>query len=76
MNSIVSPAESTARYRYVQFPATFIWSHHPPGTVGTSEFAAKPLVQKGRMMLNPAPDRDVIHGQAALCHDLLHIAVA
>jgi len=31
---------------------------------------------KGAHMLNPASDRDVIHGQAALRHDLLQIAVA
>jgi hypothetical protein len=32
--------------------------------------------QKGRIMLDPASDRDVIQGQAAIRHDLLQIAVA
>jgi hypothetical protein len=38
-------------------------------------FPAKPLIQKRRVMLDPPPDRDVIHGQAALRHDLLQVAI-
>jgi hypothetical protein len=40
------------------------------------EFAPKPLLQEGGIMLDPAPDGDVIHGQAALRHDLFQVAVA
>src|SRR6516225_3329750 len=48
----------------------------PPGSTGTPELAAKPLIQKGRVMLDPAPDGDMIHHHSALCHHLLQIAVA
>jgi hypothetical protein len=39
---------------------------HPPETVGTAEFAAKPLIQRGRIMLDLAEDGAVMHRQAAL----------
>jgi len=48
----------------------------PPGSTGTPELAAKPLIQKGRVMLDPAPDGDMIHRNSALCHHLFQIAVA
>ena len=67
MKSKVSPAESTARYKYDQVPATlrYVFSN-TPGTIRTSEFASKALIQKGCVMLTSAPDRDVIHGLLAL----------
>jgi hypothetical protein len=41
-----------------------------------AEFPSKPLIQKGGVMLDPPPDRDVIHGQASLRHDLFPIPIA
>lgn len=74
--SAVVGAESTARCRYVQLPATLIYAHPLSKNHWTPEFAPKALIQKGRIMLDPAPDGDVIHGQAALRHDFFQIPVA
>ena len=41
-----------------------------------AEFPAKPSIQKGCIMLDPAPDRDVIHGQATFRHDFFQIPIA
>ena len=41
-----------------------------------AEFPAKPAIQKGCIMLDPAPDRDVIHGQATFRHDFFQIPIA
>ena len=49
---------------------------HAPGTIGTPEFAAKPLIQNGRETLDPTPDRDMVHGEAALSRYFLQIPVA
>src|SRR5882757_11455483 len=38
--------------------------------------AAKPLIQNGRIVLDPAPDRDVVHRQIPLRHHLLQISIA
>jgi hypothetical protein len=40
------------------------------------DFAPQALIQQGCIMLDPAPDRDVIHGQAPLFQDLFQISVA
>jgi hypothetical protein len=40
------------------------------------ELTAKPLIQKGSIVLDPSPDRHMIHGQPTLAHHLLQIAVA
>jgi hypothetical protein len=49
---------------------------HAPGTVGAPEFAAEPLIQNGRETLDPTPDRDMVHGEAALGYYFLQIPVA
>ena len=88
--SIVSPAESTARYRIDRIARRihgavqicpgagnlYICLIHSPGSIGTPEFATKPLIQEGRVMLDPAPDGDVVHCKSALGHHLFQIAVA
>src|SRR6266705_7184882 len=38
--------------------------------------AAKPLIQNRSIVLDPAPDRDVVHRQVPLRHQLLQISVA
>jgi len=38
--------------------------------------AVKPLIQNRRLMLYPAPDRDVVHRKAALCHHFRQVAIA
>jgi hypothetical protein len=37
---------------------------------------SQPLIQDGRIVLYPAPDRDVIYRKTALRHHFLQIAVA
>ena len=37
---------------------------------------SQPLIQDGRIVLYPAPDRDVIHCKTALRHHFLQVAVA
>ena len=49
---------------------------HAPGTIGPPELAAKPLIQNGRKTLDPTPDRDMVHGEAALHRYFLQIPVA
>src|SRR6266536_1694114 len=39
-------------------------------------FATKPLIQNGRITLDPTPDGNVIHRQSTLRHHLLQISVA
>jgi hypothetical protein len=41
-----------------------------------SQLTANPLIQHGRVALNPAPDRDVVDGETALGHHFLQIPVA
>ena len=48
---------------------------YAPGTIGSPELAAKPLIQNGRETLDPTPDRDMAHGETALCRYFLQIAV-
>src|SRR5215831_12403152 len=77
MKSIVSPVESTARY---QVRPTTGDSHirlvHPLGPIRMPTFAAKPLIQNGRIALHSSSDRDVIHREPALRHHLLQISIA
>jgi hypothetical protein len=40
-----------------------------------AHLAANPLIQNGRIPLDPAPDRDMIDRQASLRHDLLQVAI-
>ena len=40
------------------------------------QITAKPLIQNGRITLDPSPDGDVIHQEPALRHHLLQISVA
>ena len=49
---------------------------HAPGMIGTPEFAAEPLIQNRRETLDPTPDRDMVHGEAALSRYFLQIPVA
>src|SRR5882724_2396417 len=49
---------------------------HPPGPIGMPDFTAKPLIQNGSIVLDPAPDRDVVHRQIPLRHHLLQISIA
>jgi hypothetical protein len=41
-----------------------------------TEFATQPLIQEGRVMLDPAPDGDVVHCKSTLRHHFFQIAVA
>ena len=43
--------------------------------IGTPEFAAEPLIQNRRETLDPTPDRDMVHGEAALRRYFLQIPV-
>ena len=49
---------------------------HPPGAIGAPELAADPLIQNGRETLDPAPDRDMVHREAALRYYFFQISVA
>src|ERR1700730_14397307 len=40
------------------------------------QITAKPLIQNGRIALDPSPDGDMIHQEPALRHHLLQISVA
>jgi len=40
------------------------------------ELVANPLIQNGRIALDPAPNGDLVHCQPALRHDFLQIPVA
>jgi hypothetical protein len=40
------------------------------------ELTAKPLIQNGRIVLHPAPNRDVVHRQAAFRHHFFQVAIA
>ena len=49
---------------------------HPPGSVWMPDLTPKPLIQNGRIVLDPTPDGDVVHQQAAFRHHLFQVAVA
>src|SRR5712692_351053 len=49
---------------------------HTPGAIRMPTFATKPLIQNGRITLDPTPDGNVIHRQSTLRHHLLQISVA
>jgi hypothetical protein len=76
MNSMVSPAESTARVEVcpnacdldVRFVDTL-------GPIRAADLTAKALIQHRRITLDPAPDRDIVDRQAPLSRDLLQITV-
>jgi hypothetical protein len=78
-NSIVWPLESTARYRYLSWPLTFIYVYIClVGTVTLFDglqMGPTPLVQFGRIDLHPAPDAAGIHCEAPLGQDLGHVFV-
>jgi hypothetical protein len=40
------------------------------------ELAANPLIQNGDVALDPTPNRDVVHSETALGHDLFQIPLA
>ena len=40
------------------------------------DLTTKPLIQNGRIVLDPAPYGDVVHQQAAFHHHLFQVAVA
>jgi len=48
----------------------------PPGSVWMPHLTTKPLIQNGRIVLDPAPYGDVVHQQAAFHHHLFQVAVA
>jgi hypothetical protein len=39
------------------------------------QLTVNPLIQNGRIALDPPPDRDIVNGQASLRHDLLQVAI-
>jgi hypothetical protein len=49
---------------------------HPPGSIGTPKFATQPLIQEGRVVLDPAPNGDMIHHNSAFGRHLFQIAAA
>ena len=73
---MVAPVESTARYKYVHFPATrrYVSSHHD--AFGLPQFRTTAAVQFRCVPLHPASDRDVIHAEVALRHDLFEVSQA
>ena len=48
---------------------------HPPGSVRVSDLTAKPLIQNGSIVLDPAPNGDVVQGQAPFRHHFFQVAV-
>ena len=47
----------------------------PPRPIRTAQLAANPLIQNRCIPLDPAPDRDMIHGEVPLRHDLLQVTI-
>jgi hypothetical protein len=49
---------------------------YPQGSIAVPEFAANALIQNGRVVLDPPPDRDVVNGKPALRHDFSQVSIA
>src|ERR1035441_9566750 len=48
----------------------------PPGSIRDAQLATNALIQNGPIPLHPAPDRNVVDGEAALRHDFFQVPIA